>query len=127
VLARFLTITVSSSSLFPQWQKNKETDWGNADAICIPIPKFDDEDDGNYAKTTVICFVVALRARNLQVSFFITRQTQAVSRYLLGYEFNATVLVLTRTELHFLGTEKKMKLLEPLQLPGKAVKIVLHT
>jgi len=37
-----------------QWVKNRETAaWGSADAVCIPIPKFDDEDDGNYAKSTV--------------------------------------------------------------------------
>jgi len=89
--------------LHKNWQKNKEADWGNADAICIPIPKFDEEDDGNYAKTT------------------------ALSRYLLGYEFNSTVLVLTRTELHVLAAEKKIKLLEPLQVPGKPVKLVFHS
>ena len=35
------------------WAKNKEAAWGNADALCIPIPKFGDDDDGNYAKSTV--------------------------------------------------------------------------
>jgi len=52
---------------------------------------------------------------------------QALSRYLLGYEFNSTVLVLTRTELHVLAAEKKIKLLEPLQVPGKPVKLVFHS
>jgi len=51
---------------------------------------------------------------------------QAVSRYLLGYEFNATVLVLTRTELHVLTSEKKAALLEPLVAQRGVVKIVLH-
>ena len=36
-----------------QWGKNRETIWGSADAICVAIPKFDDEDDGNYARSMV--------------------------------------------------------------------------
>ena len=52
---------------------------------------------------------------------------QAVSRYLLGYEFNSTVLVLTRTELHVLTSDKKSTLLEPLVAHRGSVKIVLHT
>jgi hypothetical protein len=37
-----------------QWAKNREAAaWGSADAICIPIPKFGDDDDGNYSKATV--------------------------------------------------------------------------
>lgn len=35
-------------------------------------------------------------------------------------------MVLTRTELHVLAADKKIRLMEPLQLPGKTVKIVLH-
>jgi nucleosome binding factor SPN SPT16 subunit len=51
---------------------------------------------------------------------------QAVSRYLFGYEFSATVLVLTRAELHVLTSDKKVKLLEPLLAAKGAVKLVLH-
>ena len=49
-----------------------------------------------------------------------------MSRYLFGYEFNATVLVLTRTELHVLTSEKKAKLVEPLAGKG-TLKVVVHT
>jgi nucleosome binding factor SPN SPT16 subunit len=46
---------------------------------------------------------------------------------LFGYEFSATVLVLTRSEVHVLASDKKIKLLEPLQATKGAVKVVLHT
>ena len=63
----------------------------------------------------------------LTCSVDFTSASQAVSRYLLGYEFNATVLVLTRHELHVLTSEKKAKFLEPLKVVKGIVKIVLHT
>lgn len=75
--------------------------WNNADAVCIPIPKFSDEDDDKC-------------------------KTSAVSQYLLGYNFNATVVVLTRTEVHFLTAEKKRAILESLSEVKTAVKVVLH-
>ena len=84
-----------------KWQRERDTTWANADAICIPIPKFL-EDDEDKCKTT------------------------AVSTYLLGYAFNATVMVLTRNEVHFLATEKKRALLEKLSAVKGPVKLVLH-
>jgi len=88
------------TKIHDHWTQNRAV-WGEADAICIPIPKFDDENDGMYSKTT------------------------AVSRYLLGHEFLQTILLLTRNELHILTSDKKVKLLEPLT-SGGSIKISLH-
>lgn len=44
-----------------------------------------------------------------------------------GLEFNSTVLVLTRNELHVLTSDKKAKILEPLAGIKGCVKLVLHT
>jgi len=36
-----------------QWLKNREAVWGNSDALCVAIPKFGEDDDAIYAKSTV--------------------------------------------------------------------------
>jgi nucleosome binding factor SPN SPT16 subunit len=57
---------------------------------------------------------------------FSSLMLQAVSRYLLGYDFNPTVFVLTRTELHVLTSEKKAKILEPVQALKGTLKMSIH-
>eukprot|EP00616_Rhizochromulina_sp_CCMP1243_P017883 CAMPEP_0118980332 /NCGR_PEP_ID=MMETSP1173-20130426/28059_1 /TAXON_ID=1034831 /ORGANISM="Rhizochromulina marina cf, Strain CCMP1243" /LENGTH=1081 /DNA_ID=CAMNT_0006930669 /DNA_START=32 /DNA_END=3277 /DNA_ORIENTATION=+ len=89
------------------WSRSREQHWGGADAVCLALPKFDDEQERpTYSKSA------------------------AMSRSIVGYELSSTVMLLTKTELHVLSGEKKCALLEGVQGAAAAascpVKLVLH-
>jgi len=89
------------------WLLNRESFWGGADAVCLALPKFDDENDRpTYSKSSALC------------------------RSLTGYDLNSTVMLLSKTELHVLSGEKKCALLEGVMGDPDAascpVKLVLH-
>jgi nucleosome binding factor SPN SPT16 subunit len=65
------------------WQANKGEEWSNADAICIPM---------GAAKDNEVVYT----------------KSSAMHLYLLGYEFSDSILVILKSKIYFMATEKKI-------------------
>jgi nucleosome binding factor SPN SPT16 subunit len=70
-----------------QWVSHKASDWGGADAICIPMGT-STQDQVNYSKSS------------------------AIHLYLLGYEFPDTIMILLRNKFLVMAHPKKCGYIE---------------
>lgn len=70
-----------------QWQSHLTTDWGGADAICIPMGT-SSQDQVNYSKSS------------------------AIHLYLLGYEFPDTIMILLKNKFLVMAHPKKCGYIE---------------
>ncbi|CAN0857324.1 FACT complex subunit SPT16 [Linum grandiflorum] len=90
-------------ALYSHWYNNKVDMWASADALAIATPPA--SEDLRYLKSS------------------------ALNIWLLGYEFPETVMVFMKKQIHFLCSQKKSILLEPVKRPAKdaiGVDVVMH-
>ncbi|WCJ39284.1 FACT complex subunit SPT16 [Euphorbia peplus] len=90
--------------LYSHWKEHKDALWGSADALAIATPP--PSEDLRYLKSS------------------------ALNVWLLGYEFPETIMVFMRKQIHFLGSQKKISLLESVRKAAKEVdggiELVMH-
>ena len=74
--------------LLENWNSNKAKTWGNADALCIMLGTR--EEDESYSKVS------------------------ALHLYLLGYEITDSIMIITKTNVWFMASDKKCQYLDAL-------------
>ncbi|EFJ08291.1 hypothetical protein SELMODRAFT_269691 [Selaginella moellendorffii] len=87
------------------WADEKNELWGGADAVAVFTPPRAEASELRYLKSS------------------------ALNIWMLGYEFPDTLMVFVQGALHFLCSQKKVKILEELQRPARTscgVDVVLH-
>lgn len=74
--------------LIENWNSNKAKTWGNADALCIMLGT--KEEDESYSKVS------------------------ALHLYLLGYEITDSIMIITKSNVWFMASDKKCQYLDTL-------------
>ncbi|XP_071723196.1 FACT complex subunit SPT16-like [Rutidosis leptorrhynchoides] len=90
-------------SLYSSWKQHKSDLWGSSDVLAVATPP--NSDDLRYLKSS------------------------ALHTWLFGYEFPETIMVFTKKQIHFLCSQKKVSLLEPVKKSAKeaaALDVVMH-
>ncbi|XP_065867180.1 FACT complex subunit SPT16-like [Euphorbia lathyris] len=90
--------------LYSHWKEHKDELWSSADALAIATPP--PSEDLRYLKSS------------------------ALNVWLLGYEFPETIMVFMNKQIHFLGSQKKISLLESVRKPAQnvagGIDLVMH-
>ncbi|KAJ8755334.1 hypothetical protein K2173_019132 [Erythroxylum novogranatense] len=98
-----VTFKTRLQALYSHWKANKDELWGSADALAIATPP--PSDDLRYLKSSA-----------LNIWFF-------------GYEFPETIMIFMKKQIHILGSQKKISVLEVVKKHTKEavdVDVVMH-
>ncbi|XP_051146785.1 FACT complex subunit SPT16-like [Andrographis paniculata] len=90
--------------LYSHWSEFKNGMWGGSEVLAVATPP--PSEDLRYLKSS------------------------ALNIWLFGYEFPDTIMVFTKKEIHFLCSQKKVRLLEAVKKSAKAavkVDVIMHT
>ncbi|KAK3409492.1 FACT complex subunit SPT16 [Eucalyptus grandis] len=90
-------------TLYTHWNDHRNDLWGSSDVLAIAAPP--NSEDLRYLKSS------------------------ALNMWLLGYEFPETIMVFMKKQIHFLCSQKKADVLQPVERTAKeavGVEVVIH-